>query len=178
MKKLKRIIKEALKNSYDVVYADKLIYKVIVNPELRYEPFDSANPMRGDYAFQTDLMIKKTENGKEIPLVVIETKYKSLTTHDVILYSAKAQKHKEIYPHLRYGLIIGGMDKIVRRFFVHNNGFDFAYALRNFNKEDLNELSKIIEQQIDNAEGILKVFMKKNSQKKKVKSFNTIIQLH
>ena len=33
----------------------------------------------------------------EIPRVVMEFKPR-ITTHDVIIYSAKARKHKQIYP--------------------------------------------------------------------------------
>ena len=53
-------------------------------------------------------MIKKVNaqnNKKSIPLVVMKIKFGRFKTHDVLTYSAKALKHKEIYPCLRYGLV-------------------------------------------------------------------------
>jgi len=47
-----------------------------------------------------------------LPFVVIETKYGSFSTHDVLIYSTKALKHKEIYPYIRYGFVVGGIDEI------------------------------------------------------------------
>ena len=64
-----------------------------------------------------------------MPLIVIETKYGGFSTHDVLTYSTKAQKHKEVFPFIRYGLLVGGVNKITNKFFIHNIGFDFAVAL-------------------------------------------------
>ena len=109
-----------------------------------------------------------------LPLVVIETKYGGFSTHDVLTYSTKAQKHKEIYPHLRYGLVVGGEKKIHNRFFTHNIGFDFAYALNSVdNGDSIEELAKIIKQQIENAYLLLDILKNKNQTKK----FNTIIKI-
>ena len=51
-----------------------------------------------------------------------------ITTHDVLTYSTKARKHKQVYPYLRYGLVIGSVERIPRRFFTHNEGLDFCVA--------------------------------------------------
>jgi hypothetical protein len=84
-----------------------LLYKVILDGNLEYRPKNPNNPKRGSLAFQTDLLISYRKNKRNIPIVAIETKFDSLSTHDILTYSAKAQKHKEIYPYLRYGLVIG-----------------------------------------------------------------------
>lgn len=37
------------------------------------------------------------------------------SSHDVLLYSAKAAKHKYIYPYLRYGFVVVGLQALERR---------------------------------------------------------------
>lgn len=107
-------------------------------------------------------------------MVVIETKYGGFSTHDILTYSTKAQKHKEIYPYLRYGLVVGGENKIYNRFFTHNIGFDFAYALNGVDDSDsIKELAEIIKQQIENAHLLIDILKNKNQTKK----FNTIIKI-
>ena len=167
--KLKEQLQEQLNNEAKVEKNKNLIYKVIVNEHFMYEPDKPKTPKRGTYAFQTDLLITNNEG---FPLVVIETKYGGFSTHDVLIYSTKAQKHKEIYPHLRYGLVVGGENKIHNRFFTHNIGFDFAYALDNVDdKNSIRELVEIIKQQIENANLLLELLRNKNQ----TKSFNTKI---
>jgi len=160
-------------DQYEIKIGENLIYKVIINEDLQFEPGKPENPKRGSYAFQTDLLI--TEKGNNpLPLVVIETKYGGFSTHDILTYSIKAQKHKEIYPYLRYGLVVGGEDKIHNRFFTHNIGFDFAYALNSVDNENLiKELAKIIKQQIKNAHLLLDILKNKNQ----TKEFNTTITI-
>jgi len=172
--KLQEKLQEKLEKAGVKVERNKnLIYKVIVNEKLVFEPNTPKEPKRGSYAFQTDLLITK-EGNNPLPLVVIETKYGGFSTHDVLTYSTKAQKHKEIYPHLRYGLVVGGEKKIHNRFFTHNIGFDFAYALNSVdNGDSIEELAKIIKQQIENAYLLLDILKNKNQTKK----FNTIIKI-
>ena len=168
--KLKDELQNELGSNIKVERNKNLIYKVIVNDEFKYEPNDPKEPKRGSYAFQTDLLVTNTGG---LPLVVIEIKYGGFTTHDVLTYSIKAQRHKEIYPYLRYGLVVGGENKIYNRFFTHNIGFDFAYAFSNIDYFSIKELTEIIKQQIENAHLLLDVLKNKNQAKK----FSTIIQL-
>jgi len=171
--KLREKLQEKLEKAGVKVESDKnLIYKVVVNEKLAFEPNTPQKPRRGSYAFQTDLLITKRDSS--LPLVVIETKYGGFSTHDILTYSTKAQKHKEIYPYLRYGLVVGGKNKIHNRFFTHNIGFDFAYALNSLDNENsIEELAKIIKQQIENAYLLLDILKNKNQTKK----FNTIIKI-
>jgi len=166
--RLKNKIQERLGSSrYEVKTGKNLIYKIIVNPRGQFEPEEAKAPKRGAFAFQTDLLI--TMKSQQLPLVVIETKYNAFSTHDILTYSTKAQKHKEIYPYLRYGLVVGGIDIIQNRFFTHNSGFDFALALKRIDDRSLAKLIKIIKEQIKSAEMILDILTEKN----RTRSFNT-----
>ena len=171
--KLKEELQKELKDDGVKVEKDKnLIYKIVVNEKFAFEPNTPKEPKRGSYAFQTDLLIISEDNS--LPLVVIETKYGGFSTHDILTYSTKAQKHKEIYPYLRYGLVVGGESKIHNRFFTHNMGFDFAYGLNSVDDDDsIKDLAYIIKQQIKNAYLLLDVLRNKNRTKK----FTTIIEI-
>ena len=96
-------------------------------------------------AFQTDIGLiyrsqkneenenKEEENKEKIYLVIIEVKGSSnITTHDILDYSSKAKKHKNIYPWLRYGMVWSSPKErdIPRRFYTNNESLDFAF---NFN---------------------------------------------
>jgi hypothetical protein len=99
-----------LKDKYAIKEGENLIYKVIIDGGLDYRPDSPWDPRRGDYAFQVDILIaREISNGNAeksyLPFVVIETKYGTFSTHDVLIYSTKALKHKEIYPYIRYGFV-------------------------------------------------------------------------
>ena len=135
-----------------------LLYQIIIdgNGDVKPKPDELKNPLRGSYAFQTDMLIKK----KNIPIVAIEIKFLGITTHDILTYSTKAMKHKEIYPYLRYGLIAGNIEKIPNRFFIHNQGFDFAIALfynenGTLKDNELESTIKLLKCQIKDAESLL-----------------------
>jgi hypothetical protein len=121
-------IKEILASrfpGYVVESGKSILYKIEVDAFGKVTHQSSEDPMRGQFAFQTDLLITKAS----LPLVAIELKVGSFTTHDVITYSWKAVRHKEVYPYLRYGFVVFGLDALGRRFVTHNEGFDFALAL-------------------------------------------------
>jgi hypothetical protein len=52
-----------------------------------------------------------------------------VTTHDVLTYSAKARKHKQVYPYLRYGLVASEETTVPGRVFTHNESLDFCMSL-------------------------------------------------
>lgn len=108
-----------------------LLYKIEVAPSGEVSHRHGDSPTRGQYAFQTDVLISKRCGSlkQTVPLVVIELKATSFSSHDVVLYSAKAAKHKSIYPYLRYGFVVVGLEALGRRFLIHNEGFDFAMAV-------------------------------------------------
>ncbi len=166
--KVQQELQERLKD-YEVLVSENLIYKVFIDDILQYKPKNPEKPSRGNLSFQTDLMIKYDN----LPLVVIEVKQNGFSTHDILIYSTKAQKHKEIYPYLRYGFLVGNLKVIQNRFFIHNYGFDFALAIENYETENINKLTEIIGSQIENAKKLLSIFKKESN----VTFFNTKLDI-
>jgi hypothetical protein len=103
-----------------------ILYKIEVDTAGRIRPEAIDSPARGQYAFQTDILVSKAK--VTVPLVVIETKVGTFSSHDVIVYSSKAARHKLVYPYLRYGFLVIGVASLGRRFATHNSGFNFAMA--------------------------------------------------
>ena len=155
--------------NYRVREHQNLLYQVVVNERFEFEPNTPLNPRRGNHAFQADIVIVRENNN--LPLVVLETKYKSLSSHEVITYSTKAIKHKEIYPYIRYGLVLGGKEFIDKRFFTHNIGFDFAIAISKLSDErGLKKLISAVKDQIESAETLIRIFSRRQPE---VKCFNS-----
>src|SRR5207245_7440649 len=103
---------------------------------------DTERPARGSSAFQTDICIFEIRDGIKFPRIAIEFKTK-ITTHDILTYSAKAGKHKKVYPCLRYGLLASESASIPGRFFVHNENLDFFIAAQKYTFcADINECAK------------------------------------
>jgi hypothetical protein len=104
---------------------------------------DSGEPVRGrGKGFEQDILVYEVpgpDGLQVVPRVVAEVKFNSVTTHDVIVYSEKARRIRTVYPYLRYGLILGGLDKIPGRVLRLGQGFDFIFAI----------LHPFIRQQID-----------------------------
>jgi hypothetical protein len=80
--------------------------------------------------FETDLVIYEKTEGMIVPRVIIEAKLGGITTHDAITYSYKADKHKNITPYLRYGVMIGDRKNhaLPGRLFRHGTSFDFMFS--------------------------------------------------
>ena len=114
---------------YLVEAHSNLLYRFVVDSSGKTDPEDYLNPTRGQGAFQADIVVRDQKH--KVPLVVIELKSGGFSTHDVLTYSTKAIKHKEIYPYLRYGFLVTDRKFIRDKFFVHNVGFDFALAVAN-----------------------------------------------
>jgi len=116
-----------------------LLYQVTVDNHLKLN-VKIKDPKRGQSAFQTDLCVfEEIDSDTKIPRVVLEFKAR-LTTHDVLTYSSKARKHKQVYPYLRYGLVIGSETTIPGRFFTHNESLDFCVAAASYKANRLHEL--------------------------------------
>ena len=114
-----------------------LLYQVTVDNNLKVmSEAQVRSPKRGDSAFQTDLCLFEVKSDDVLlPRVVLEFKT-SITTHDVLTYSAKATKHKQIYPYLRYGLVAENERKVPGRFFTHNEAMDFCLSLSGLSNDD------------------------------------------
>lgn len=135
---------------YSVTKGTNLLYKLIIAPGMKLKPEDFKKPMRGQYAFQTDILISDKKD--DTPLVVVELKHGGFSTHDVLTYSSKALQHKAIYPYLRYGFVVGGQRKIDQKFFIHNVGFDFALMVGSYRtKGQQQELAQLLNRQAEIA---------------------------
>lgn len=116
-----------------------LLYQVTVDNELSLT-VNPKHPIRGQAAFQTDLCVfEEKKPDVHIPRVVMEFKAR-LSTHDVLTYSAKARKHKQVYPYLRYGLVVSDEAFVPGRLFTHNEALDFCACLAGFRNSRLSEL--------------------------------------
>jgi hypothetical protein len=126
-----------------------LLYEVTVDNNLSLT-VDPKQPVRGDSAFQTDLCIFEAKSDSVvIPRVVLEFKA-GITTHDVLTYSAKARKHKQVYPYLRYGIVVSAVAAVPRRFFVHNESLDFFAALQNTKNTELQQFfSRLLKAEVE-----------------------------
>lgn len=128
------------------LYVDRkvaLLYQITIDRNLSLNIKDVKHPKRGRSAFETDLCILEKridENNDEIsiPRVVMEFKTK-ITTHDVLTYSAKARKHKDIYPYLRYGIVASDQSSVPGRLFTHNESLDFCACVDGLEGKKLSE---------------------------------------
>jgi hypothetical protein len=140
--------------AYTVHVGKSLLYKLEVDVNGQLRPEDLRNPKRGQFAFETDILIEKASPA--IPLVVVELKFGGFTTHDIITYSSKATRHKEIYPYLRYGFVVGGSAALSKKFLTHNQGIDFAMSIRDMAAAG-NKLMDLVTRQIANAETLVEM---------------------
>jgi hypothetical protein len=152
---------------YRVDKGISLLYKLHFDGVGRLCPDTYQTPTRGQLAFETDILIRDSK----VPLVALELKFGHFTTHDVLTYSTKAIKHKELYPYLRYGFVVGGIKKIQNRFFTHNAGFDFAFVFAD-PSVGIPKLIDIVRRQIKIAERIKAVG------ESEVSSFETFIDFN
>lgn len=115
-----------------------LLYQVTVDNQLSLT-VNVKRPARGNSAFQTDLCVfeKKSEE-VSIPRVVMEFKTR-ITTHDVLTYSAKATKHKQVYPYLRYGIVASNETAVPGRLFTHNESLDFCATVSGLEGQALSD---------------------------------------
>ena len=80
---------------------------------------DSGQPLRGSgRGFEQDILIyDESDKGHTsvVPRVVLEVKVGSVSTHDVIVYSEKADRIRRVYPYVRYGFVLAGLKSIPGR---------------------------------------------------------------
>lgn len=107
-----RILSELYAKSYRVKRGEKLEYQ---------------SAFETDSKFETDICIVDAED-KDKPRVVFEFKT-SPTTHDVMVYSQKADDHKRLHPQLVYGMIAERGKVVATKLWKHNRHMDFALYL-------------------------------------------------
>lgn len=148
----REVLAAALSGDYQVHQGASLLYRIEIDSSGRTSNDGQDAPRRGQYAFQTDILVTRAKT----PLVVVELKAGSFSSHDVITYSWKAQRHKQVYPYLRYGFAVIGVEALGRRFLTHNEGFDFAAAIPD-NVGIAIQLVPIVQRQIRSAERIIEL---------------------
>ena len=89
---------------------------------------------------------------------MVELKFGGFSTHDIITYSQKAVRHKEIYPYLRYGFVVGGSTSLSKKFLTHNQGIDFAMSVSSLDtKGECAALIQLVERQIEDAQRLVEL---------------------
>ena len=139
-----------LKPPLSIARGQPLLYELKVSDTLEVmQPTQIKSPRRGSSAFETDLCVfEELAEGTRIPRVVIEFKT-GITTHDVLTYSAKAERHKRIYPYLRYGMLASSEKAVPGRVFTHNEALDFFFAVAGLSDEDFKtELAQLLEAEV------------------------------
>lgn len=122
-----------------------LLYRLALDNRLAptVSPDRLKAPARGQSAFQTDLcVLEEVSPGTKIPRVVLEFKT-GLSTHDVLVYSTKARRHKEIYSYLRYGVVVANEVRVSGKFFTHNEALDFCVAAGSY-KDNIPLLREVL----------------------------------
>ncbi len=110
--------------------------------------YSGNEPLNQNYiGYQTDILIyEQLDETVWKPRIIVETKINSVTTHDAITYSQKAQTHKMVHPYLRYGILIGNRKDypLPGRLFRHGQHFDFMLSWKTF-KGEVSEWHTFIE---------------------------------
>ena len=159
--KLAKKIREQLEEKYVVECKYNICYmaKIIGYNNKGIPVFEEADGKK--YKYQTDICIFKNQKDLLIPIIIIETKLGTYTTHDVITYCNKASDHKRFHNNLKYGFVVmDPKEKCFqqRRFFAHNDSFDFAAMVDVTEKASGNGIStndffnEYIKELIDNYE--------------------------
>ena len=111
---------------YDLSFDHKGVLAMGVDP-------DTGEPIRGKgRGFEQDILVfEDASDGHTsvIPRIIAEVKFGSVTTHDVIVYSEKADRIRRVYPYVRYGFVLGGMKSIPGRVLRLGQRFDFIVAV-------------------------------------------------
>ena len=152
------VAREILAPPLSIERAAALLYQVTVDNDLRLT-VNPRSPRRGSSAFQTDLCVFETQpSDVVIPRVVLEFKTR-ITTHDVLTYSAKARKHKQVYPYLRYGVVMSEERHIAGRVFNHNESLDFGAAVGHLDDGELRRFfAALFEEEVAASKRLESVF--------------------
>jgi len=122
-------------------------------------------------AFKSDLLILQRKDDLAWPLVIVECKYKAVTTHDAHTYNSKAGAHKNIHPYLRYGFLVGGMkgEGIPGRLFRASANFDFLVAWQESDPSgaELETFKNLLAKEVRAAQFIRAMWMENPAKRKK-----------
>lgn len=144
---------------------------------------DNGPEQQNFIGYETDILIYEQMDDKIWkPRIIVETKINSVTTHDPITYSQKAQTHKNVHPYLRYGILIGNRKDypLPGRLFRHGQHFDFMLSWKSFKgeKNEWNSLIEILQSEYE-ASLILDeiIFNSRSRDRKKFTSLHRVLKL-
>jgi hypothetical protein len=154
-------------NGIEVHTSKKIAYAYEIQSYDGKKPY-KYNPM----AYETDVLITEiTKYNSWIPRIVIEGKLKSVTTHDSITYSQKAQSHKNVHPYLRYGIILGSRAHypLPGRLFRHGAHFDFMLSWKSYNptKSEWNTFIKLLTNELEASRQLEDIIFNSRSRSRK-----------
>ena len=98
------------------------------------------------------------DNEIVMPVVIMETKNEGMSSHDLLLYSTKADKIKSIFPFVKYLLVCNYAAKLELTIARHGKYFDRVYVLHRRQQgvrqptKDLHKLINDIEQHLKKLE--------------------------
>lgn len=165
--KICELLKKELDNSkYEVSCFERIPYSIFV------DGYKDNREELEIMKYEVDLLVKEKRDDYSIPRLIIESKYRAITTHDVITYNDKAKRHKELFCGLRYGLMIGNSveQNISSRIINNGNNFDFMLAFNNDipNDKEWSLFVEIVKRNLENAnkyEDIIKERRKKDKKR-------------
>ncbi|USD61310.1 hypothetical protein J4N45_04895 [Vibrio sp. SCSIO 43140] len=157
-------------------YAADVAQKLCYANEVRQYRNDIADCI--ETKFETDILIYEwIDDATWTPRVVVETKVDSVTTHDAITYSKKAQNHRVVHPFLRYGMFIGGIGNggVPARLLRHGEAFDFMIAWKDLvsTKEEKQTLLGILADEVETSKRVEKIlYNNRSKERQKVTAYH------
>lgn len=152
VRKLINPLQERLSKFYDNIYVSdqkKLSYAY----EIKSYFDDDSTPSCNSARYTTDILLyERLKENEWRPRIVVEAKLGSVTTHDAITYSQKANNHKSVHPYLRYGILLGGFGgSLPGRLYRHGAFFDFMMAIDGeiLNKKEMDRLVDAIRDEVE-----------------------------
>lgn len=123
--------------------------------------------------------IKVNNDIKLVPRVILEAKYNDINLHGPITYNYNAGLHKQLYPGLKYGFIIGNYSKNINResdiskqLISQGNNFDFIFVFNKsvLSKKEEDKFIEVIKNNIKTARNLAN-FLSKKTTKDRVKNW-------
>ena len=159
-------LKKELDSKYDIESQGKVPYLINI------KEYNKNNIITSNLRYKVDLLIQeKLDNNMYIPRLVIESKYKSATSHDFITYNEKARTHKSLFSGLRYGFMIGkGKEEqknLTGKMINHGDEFDFIFIFQEEEptKTEWKKFVEIVNNNLRIAEKLEKISFNKEKEK-------------
>lgn len=165
--------------NYEIDTKISLLYSISFDDEggLDLHLGEDLRPKRGKgKGFEQDLLIYNNVEGNTslVPRVIIELKFGKVGTHAAIIYSEKLRLIKNIYPYVRYGLVLGGMSVIPPRVLRHGQEFDFIQTISfPFKAAELKKLLRMLKKEANLSKKLSKIF----NGKKKLKFLHRQVRM-